>query len=53
MDEIAHIGAYPRAQHRALLEWYRVDENGPYVRFPKRIKNTGVRTELRSSSEPR
>jgi N-acetyl-anhydromuramyl-L-alanine amidase AmpD len=42
--EIAHIGAYPRAQHRALLEWYRVDENGPYVRFPKRIKNTGVRT---------
>jgi N-acetyl-anhydromuramyl-L-alanine amidase AmpD len=40
--EIAHIGAYPRPDHRALIEWYGHDADGPFVRFPKWMKTTGL-----------
>ncbi|MCA8971001.1 MAG: N-acetylmuramoyl-L-alanine amidase [Planctomycetes bacterium] len=48
--EIAHIGAYPKPEHRVLVEWYDRNETdlpagkGPRVRFPKWMKTTGVRT---------
>ncbi len=41
--EIANIGAYPPGD-RTLDEWYPRDEQGPYVRFPAWMKDTGVRT---------
>jgi N-acetyl-anhydromuramyl-L-alanine amidase AmpD len=40
--EIAHIGAYPHANHRMLVEWYRHDAAGPYVRFPAWMARTGL-----------
>ncbi|MEZ5966616.1 MAG: N-acetylmuramoyl-L-alanine amidase [Planctomycetota bacterium] len=40
--EIAHIGAYPRREHRTLVEWYGHDAAGPFVRFPAWMKQTGV-----------
>ena len=40
--EIAHIGAYPRTDHRVLREWYRHDSRGPYVRFPPWLVPTGL-----------
>lgn len=48
--EIAHIGAYPRQDHRVLVEWYERNEaarpegKGPRVRFPKWMKETGIRS---------
>jgi N-acetyl-anhydromuramyl-L-alanine amidase AmpD len=43
--EIANIGAYPRAEHRVLHEWYGSDADGPFVRFPAWMKVTGVRSQ--------
>jgi N-acetyl-anhydromuramyl-L-alanine amidase AmpD len=43
--EIANIGAYPRAEHRVLHEWYGSDAKGPLVRYPEWMKTTGVRTK--------
>ncbi len=40
--EIAHIGAYPRQDHRTLVEWYRHDDQGPLIRFPPWMKTTGL-----------
>lgn len=40
--EIAHIGAYPRAQHRVLVDWYGEDDRGPFIRFPAWMKSTGL-----------
>jgi N-acetyl-anhydromuramyl-L-alanine amidase AmpD len=42
--EIAHIGAYPRAEHRTLNEWYVKDGEQVRVRFPAWMKETGIRT---------
>lgn len=42
--EIAHIGAYPKKADPVLIEWYPKDSLGPYVRFPKWMKETGIRT---------
>jgi len=40
--EIAHIGAYPHARHRMLVDWYRHDEHGPRVALPAWMKETGL-----------
>ncbi len=42
--EIAQIGAYPLPAHPVLREWYGTDQEGPFVRFPKWMKKTGIRT---------
>ena len=42
--EIAHIGAYPAPDHEVLRTWYRRDERGLRVVFPKWMTETGIRT---------
>ncbi len=41
--EIAHIGAYPHDKHKMLVDWYRRDEQGVYVKLPAWMKETGLR----------
>jgi len=41
--EIANIGAY-KPGDTTLDEWYPHDGEGPYVRFPAWMKETGIRT---------
>ncbi len=41
--EIANMGAHPSI--KAVAEWYELDETGwPYLTFPSRIVETGIRT---------
>jgi N-acetylmuramoyl-L-alanine amidase len=43
--EIAHIGAYTAPGHPVLRQWYDTDADGPFVRFPAWMTDTGIRTE--------
>jgi len=40
--EMAHIGAYPRKDHRMLVDWYGHDAGGPFVRLPAWMRPTGL-----------
>ena len=43
--EIAHPGAYPQPMGAPMRRWYEKDERGWFMKYPKWMTETGIRTE--------